>query len=406
MPETIIGYTPDVGSTYYLNQLDGQIGTYLAVTGETIVGRSCLELGIATHYVPSHILDELHDRLESMGDIDKVGGVQGVLSVVEDYEMAPRIETLEERARLGLEPIEWDRTNPNSPTRFVGAVREALDEAFAKKSLVEIEESLKRMVLPAEKVNGASKDAKKVSSWAQETLDVLATRSRISMEVALLGMRRAAEDAKAVAYRLAQEGKRYDIEEPNLGLKLALEREYRAVEQFVVRLPSFLFDNLSRGSDTFAFLHPSQHNESPDFPSGVIRKLVAKLPADFATPSTSTVALAKAFYPTEEAPLRPSTPALELLPPVHGFDKYAYRAFGLPSEDEIRRIVRGEHKTSGDYKVNARMVLETALANFNINRPGVEARVREVLDRMCTTSVEGWLSWKSSRDVKSREVKQ
>jgi 3-hydroxyisobutyryl-CoA hydrolase len=42
MPETKIGYFPDVGASYYLSRLDGEIGTYLALTGDTLKGRQVL----------------------------------------------------------------------------------------------------------------------------------------------------------------------------------------------------------------------------------------------------------------------------------------------------------------------------------------------------------------------------
>jgi len=42
MPETKIGYAPDVGANYFLNRLDGALGTYLALTGETLKGRAVL----------------------------------------------------------------------------------------------------------------------------------------------------------------------------------------------------------------------------------------------------------------------------------------------------------------------------------------------------------------------------
>lgn len=42
MPETKIGYCPDVGASYYLSRLDGEIGTYLALTGSTLTGRAVL----------------------------------------------------------------------------------------------------------------------------------------------------------------------------------------------------------------------------------------------------------------------------------------------------------------------------------------------------------------------------
>lgn len=40
MPETKIGYSPDVGSNYYFAQLDGFIGAWLAVTGQEMYGRA------------------------------------------------------------------------------------------------------------------------------------------------------------------------------------------------------------------------------------------------------------------------------------------------------------------------------------------------------------------------------
>jgi len=42
MPETKIGFFPDVGASYYLSRLDGQIGTYLALTGTPLTGRAVL----------------------------------------------------------------------------------------------------------------------------------------------------------------------------------------------------------------------------------------------------------------------------------------------------------------------------------------------------------------------------
>ena len=42
MPETKIGYFPDVGASYFLSRLDGELGTYLALTGTTVSGRVVL----------------------------------------------------------------------------------------------------------------------------------------------------------------------------------------------------------------------------------------------------------------------------------------------------------------------------------------------------------------------------
>ncbi len=42
MPETKIGYCPDVGASYFLSRVDGEIGTYLGLTGDVIRGREVL----------------------------------------------------------------------------------------------------------------------------------------------------------------------------------------------------------------------------------------------------------------------------------------------------------------------------------------------------------------------------
>jgi enoyl-CoA hydratase/carnithine racemase len=50
MPETKIGYAPDVGASYFLSRLDGEIGTYLALTGDVLVGRAALWAVISSLY--------------------------------------------------------------------------------------------------------------------------------------------------------------------------------------------------------------------------------------------------------------------------------------------------------------------------------------------------------------------
>ena len=42
MPETKIGFFTDVGGSFFLPRLDGQLGTYLALTGETLMGADTL----------------------------------------------------------------------------------------------------------------------------------------------------------------------------------------------------------------------------------------------------------------------------------------------------------------------------------------------------------------------------
>ncbi|MER7935944.1 MULTISPECIES: enoyl-CoA hydratase/isomerase family protein [unclassified Streptomyces] len=53
MPETGIGFVPDVGGTYLLALAPGELGTHLALTGAQIGAADALLCGLADHHVPS-----------------------------------------------------------------------------------------------------------------------------------------------------------------------------------------------------------------------------------------------------------------------------------------------------------------------------------------------------------------
>ncbi|MFD9906973.1 enoyl-CoA hydratase/isomerase family protein [Streptomyces sp. NPDC059063] len=53
MPETIIGFVPDVGGTYLLSRAPGELGTHLALTGGSAGAGDALLCGLADHFVPS-----------------------------------------------------------------------------------------------------------------------------------------------------------------------------------------------------------------------------------------------------------------------------------------------------------------------------------------------------------------
>lgn len=66
MPETSIGFFPDVGGSFFLSRLDGELGTYLALTSETLKGVQNLYTGIATHYLHSSSLADVEQRLAEL----------------------------------------------------------------------------------------------------------------------------------------------------------------------------------------------------------------------------------------------------------------------------------------------------------------------------------------------------
>jgi enoyl-CoA hydratase len=65
MPETTIGFVPDVGGTWLLAKSPGEAGTHAALTGAHLSGGDALFLGLADHYVRSENLDALAVALES-----------------------------------------------------------------------------------------------------------------------------------------------------------------------------------------------------------------------------------------------------------------------------------------------------------------------------------------------------
>jgi enoyl-CoA hydratase/carnithine racemase len=52
MPETGIGFFPDVGASWFLSRCPGQIGLYLGLTGASLGPADMLFAGLATHYLP------------------------------------------------------------------------------------------------------------------------------------------------------------------------------------------------------------------------------------------------------------------------------------------------------------------------------------------------------------------
>ena len=63
MPETGIGFVPDVGGTFLLSRAPGELGTHLAVTGAAIGAADALLCGLADHFIPADRLAEFAEAL-------------------------------------------------------------------------------------------------------------------------------------------------------------------------------------------------------------------------------------------------------------------------------------------------------------------------------------------------------
>jgi 3-hydroxyisobutyryl-CoA hydrolase len=159
MPETTIGFFPDVGGSFFLSRLDGEVGTYLGLTSERLNGVQAFYTGIATHYVDSSALSNLTNRLAEL--------------VFKDY------ATLGERNDLVNKTIaEFSTGLPSieqEPILLRYKLRQAIDRCFQYNSVEEIVQALEK-----------EEDQKE---WAQKTLETLHTRSPTSLKVALRSLR-------------------------------------------------------------------------------------------------------------------------------------------------------------------------------------------------------------------------
>jgi enoyl-CoA hydratase len=96
MPEVGIGFVPDVGGTWLLSQAPGELGTYLALTGETIGAGDTIRAGLADIIVPSERLPAMIDALASLGSHSDPDAVDGVLRW---HSRSPDIEVLWQHRR-------------------------------------------------------------------------------------------------------------------------------------------------------------------------------------------------------------------------------------------------------------------------------------------------------------------
>ncbi|MFF3455115.1 enoyl-CoA hydratase/isomerase family protein [Streptomyces sp. NPDC002730] len=142
MPETGIGFVPDVGGTHLLAQAPGELGTHLALTGTAVGAADALLCGLADHFVPSQRLAEL---TASLAESDVTEAVRRCAGPAPEGELARH--------------------------------REWIDDCYAADSVEEILDRLLGRGDPA----------------AKETAETILSRSPTSLKVTLAALRRARE---------------------------------------------------------------------------------------------------------------------------------------------------------------------------------------------------------------------
>ena len=130
MPETLIGFFPDVGGGYFLPRCPGQTGTYLALTGHRIGAVDAIYCGYATHYVPAAGHQDLLDALMQEDFRDAANAHQAVEEVIARFaDEAP--------GECTLAPVreQIDRCFGHDRVEDIAAALAREDDAFAEKAL-------------------------------------------------------------------------------------------------------------------------------------------------------------------------------------------------------------------------------------------------------------------------------
>jgi len=151
MPEVAIGYFPDVGASYFLSRLAGELGIYLAVTGQQVNPADALYTGLADVCIASEQLDELHRSL-----------------AVQAWSAEPVDDLRRLLDALAVQP-------PPGPLQ---RYRSVIDDCFALPDVLAMRAAL-LAVAQAEQ-----------AQWAEATAALIDTRSPLAMSVALELMRR------------------------------------------------------------------------------------------------------------------------------------------------------------------------------------------------------------------------
>jgi enoyl-CoA hydratase/carnithine racemase len=152
MPEVAIGYFPDVGGSYFLPRVPGELGIYLGVTGVQIQAADALYCGLANWYLESARLDDLDLQLDSLKwSLTPLKDLQGAL------------------AKLGVQHL---------PAPPLAQLRPAIDHFFALPDVPSIIEQLLEV------------SVFDTHAWAIDTANVMQTRSPLAMAVTLELLRR------------------------------------------------------------------------------------------------------------------------------------------------------------------------------------------------------------------------
>lgn len=154
MPETGIGFYPDVGGTYFLPRLPDKYGMWMGLTGARLKTADAVGLGIATQYTPSDKTGALIEALETGSDniddtlasfaeeVSEEGEAMAQKEAVNRHFGAPMVEAV--IASLESDNADWAQQQLESLKTKSPTSLKLTHQAISRAQGQEFEECMKR----------------------------------------------------------------------------------------------------------------------------------------------------------------------------------------------------------------------------------------------------------------------
>ena len=140
MPETGIGFFPDVGGSYLLSRCPGSIGIYLGLTGERLNIDDTLYCGLLDYHVP---FDQFDSLIQALAE-STINNAEAVSHIIKTFSKATQTST-------------------------ISSIQSAIDASF---SLTSVEKILSHL-------------SNQEDEWSQKTAKLLLKKSPSSLKVTL-----------------------------------------------------------------------------------------------------------------------------------------------------------------------------------------------------------------------------
>lgn len=146
MPETSIGFYPDVGATYFLSRLPHHFGYYLGLVGARISYADCLALGLIQSVVKPDSLPAIIDAIKSA----KISNKNAITEILNAFSI-------------------------QAPSSDLLTHQQEIETCFSKPTMEDILDALENAT----------------SEWCQKTAAIIKTKSPMSLKVTLHALQEA-----------------------------------------------------------------------------------------------------------------------------------------------------------------------------------------------------------------------